>query len=144
MGWSSRGAAAKAVALVSWLCIAAAGVGAIGANWGTQASHPLPPDTVVRMLKESGFQKVKLFDAEEGTMSALRKSGLEVMVGIPNDLLYTMATNMKSAEKWVDRNVSHFLNDGVSIRYRILICFRVVTSASDDSYCSSAHLRSDD
>ncbi|KAK3152117.1 hypothetical protein QOZ80_2BG0154640 [Eleusine coracana subsp. coracana] len=115
--WSGHGAAAAAVVLVCWLCFAAAGVGAIGANWGTQASHPLSPDTVVRMLKESGFQKVKLFDAEDGTMNALKKSGLEVMVGIPNDLLYTMATSMKSAEKWVDRNVSRFHNDGVDIRY---------------------------
>ncbi|TVU33479.1 hypothetical protein EJB05_25300 [Eragrostis curvula] len=115
--WPGHGAAAAAVALVSWLCFAAAGVGAIGANWGTQASHPLSPDTVVRMLKENGFQKVKLFDAEEGTMSALKKSGLEVMVGIPNDLLYTMATSMKSAEKWVKKNVSNFHNDGVNIRY---------------------------
>ncbi|XP_062218170.1 glucan endo-1,3-beta-glucosidase 6-like [Phragmites australis] len=115
--WSGHGTAAVAVALVSWLCFAAAGVGAIGANWGTQASHPLPPDTVVQMLKDNGFQKVKLFDAEDGTMNALKKSGLEVMVGIPNDLLLTMATSMKAAEKWVDKNVSNFLNDGVNIRY---------------------------
>jgi hypothetical protein len=100
----------------------AAGVGAIGANWGTQASHPLPPDTVVKMLKGNGFQKVKLFDAEDGTMSALRKSGLEVMVGIPNELLMIMATSMKAAEKWVDKNVSNYLNDGCNIRYTFL-CF---------------------
>ena len=118
---SGHGAAAVAVALVSWLCFSSAGVGAIGANWGTQTSHPLPPDTVVRMLKDNGFQKVKLFDAEEGTMNALKKSGLEVMVGIPNDMLLTMATNMKSAEKWVDTNVSSYLNDGVNIRY-LLLC----------------------
>jgi hypothetical protein len=97
-------------------------VGAIGANWGTQASHPLPPDTVVKMLKGNGFQKVKLFDAEDGTMSALRKSGLEVMVGIPNELLMIMATSMKAAEKWVDKNVSNYLNDGCNIRYTFL-CF---------------------
>jgi glucan endo-1,3-beta-glucosidase 5/6 len=97
--WSGHGAAAAAVALVSWLCFAPTGVSAIGANWGTQASHPLSPDTVVRMLRGNGFQEVKLFDAEEDTMNALKKSRLEVMVGIPNDLLYPMATSMKSAEK---------------------------------------------
>ncbi|RLN07225.1 glucan endo-1,3-beta-glucosidase 6 [Panicum miliaceum] len=114
---SGHGAAAVAVALVSWLCFASAGIDAIGANWGTQTSHPLPPDTVVRMLKDNGFQKVKLFDAEDATMNALKKSGLEVMVGIPNDMLLTMATSMESAEKWVDTNVSSYLNDGVNIRY---------------------------
>lgn len=123
---SGHGAAAVAVVLVSWLCFAAAGVGAIGANWGTQASHPLPPDTVVQMLKDNGFKKAKLFDAEEGTMNALKKSGLEVMVGIPNDMLLTMATSMKAAEKWVDTNVSSYLNDGVSIRYLLLITISAV------------------
>ncbi|XP_040377208.1 glucan endo-1,3-beta-glucosidase 6-like [Oryza brachyantha] len=117
--WCCHGRAAAAAA-VCWLWLAAAaaaGVEAIGANWGTQASHPLPPDTVVQMLKDNGFDKVKLFDAEEGTMNALKKSGLEVMVGIPNDMLATMASNMKAANNWVDQNVSSFLNDGVKIRY---------------------------
>lgn len=92
-------------------------VSGLGANWGTQSSHPLPPATVVQMLKENGFQKVKLFDAEEGTMSALRKSGLEVMVGIPNDMLAVLATSMNAANSWVSTNVSAYINDGVNIRY---------------------------
>lgn len=91
-------------------------VSGLGANWGTQSSHPLPPATVVQMLKENGFQKVKLFDAEEGTMSALRKSGLEVMVGIPNDMLAVLATSMNAANSWVSTNVSAYINDGVNIR----------------------------
>ncbi|KAL5211533.1 hypothetical protein ABZP36_022380 [Zizania latifolia] len=115
--WSGHGGAVAAATAVSWLCLAAVGVEAIGANWGTQTSHPLPPDTVVQMLKDNGFDRVKLFDAEDGTMNALKKSGLEVMVGIPNDLLATMATSMKAANNWVDQNVSSFVNDGVKIRY---------------------------
>ena len=90
----------------------------IGANWGTQASHPLEPSKVVRMLRENGFQKVKLFDAEYGTLRALAGSGIEVMVGIPNDMLATLATSLKAAEKWVAKNVSdHISAASVNIRY---------------------------
>ncbi|KAJ4907835.1 hypothetical protein Rs2_11493 [Raphanus sativus] len=90
----------------------------IGANWGTQASHPLPPDTVVRMLRENGIQKVKLFDAEYDTLRALGKSGIEVMVGIPNEMLSTLASSLKAAEKWVAKNVStHISTNNVNIRY---------------------------
>jgi hypothetical protein len=142
--WSGNGAAAAAVALVSCLCFSAASVGAIGANWGTQASHLLSPDSVVRMLKENGFQKVKLFDAEEGPMNALKKSGLEVMVGIPNELLYPIAASMKSAEKWVDRNVSHFLNDGVNIRYLVLAAFETLQLLITVSVLQLTHIDSDD
>ncbi|KAH0449283.1 hypothetical protein IEQ34_023083 [Dendrobium chrysotoxum] len=100
----------------SWILMVGS-VSGIGANWGTQTSHPLPPSTVVQLLKDDGFQKVKLFDAEEGTMNALRNSRIEVMVGIPNDMLLTLATNVKAAEKWVSQNVSSYFNDGVNIRY---------------------------
>ncbi|XP_058113439.1 glucan endo-1,3-beta-glucosidase 6-like [Magnolia sinica] len=103
--------------VVSWFSLVGP-ASSIGANWGNQASHPLPPDIVVRLLKDNGFQKVKLFDAEEGTLNALSKSGIEVMVGIPNDMLATLAGSVKAAEKWVSKNVSsHISKNGVNIRY---------------------------
>ncbi|XP_057486064.1 glucan endo-1,3-beta-glucosidase 6-like [Actinidia eriantha] len=93
-------------------------VSGLGANWGTQTSHPLPPDTVVSMLRENRFQKVKLFDADYDSMRALGKSGIEVMVGIPNDMLLSIATSLKAAEKWVSKNVSTHINTNhVNIRY---------------------------
>lgn len=92
-------------------------VSGIGANWGTQSTHRLPPEIVVRMIKDNGIQKVKLFDADYDTLKALGKSGLEVMVGIPNDMLSTMGS-LKAAEKWVSKNVSvHISENNVNIRY---------------------------
>lgn len=94
-------------------------VSGIGANWGTQSTHRLPPEIVVRMLRENGIRKVKLFDADYDTLKALGKAGpeLEVMVGIPNDMLSTMGS-LKAAEKWVSKNVSvHISNNNVNIRY---------------------------
>lgn len=89
----------------------------IGANWGTQLSHPLPPSTVVQLLKDNGIQKVKLFDAETDVLHALRGSGIEVMVGIPNDMLATLAKSVSAAEKWVAKNVSaHVSSNSVDIR----------------------------
>ncbi|KAL2901413.1 Glucan endo-1 3-beta-glucosidase 6 [Bienertia sinuspersici] len=93
-------------------------VNGIGANWGTQSSHPLSPDVVVRLLRENGMQKVKLFDADYGTLHALGKTGIEVMVGIPNDMLSTLASSSKAAEKWVSENVTeHVKKNKVNIRY---------------------------
>ncbi|ONK68075.1 uncharacterized protein A4U43_C05F7150 [Asparagus officinalis] len=92
-------------------------VSGIGANWGTQASHPLSPSIVVQMLRDNGIQKVKLFDAEDATLTMLKKTNIEVMVGIPNELLQSLATSMKAAENWVAKNVSGYVSDGVNIRY---------------------------
>ncbi|CAK9178757.1 unnamed protein product [Ilex paraguariensis] len=102
------------VSILTWVHV----VSGIGANWGTQATHQLPPDTVVRLLWENGIQKVKLFDASYDTLKALGKYEIEVMVGIPNDMLASMASSMKAAEKWVDKNVStHMTTNNVNIRY---------------------------
>lgn len=95
--------------------------GGLAVNWGLQASHPLPSDIVVKLLKDNGFDKVKLFEADPNAMEALGKSGIQVMVGIPNDMLAGMASSVQIAERWVDRNVSYYLsNRGVDIKYVIL------------------------
>lgn len=89
----------------------------IGVNWGTMASHKLPPKVVVQMLKDNGIQKVKLFDSEFSTMSALAGSGIEVMVAIPNDQLSAM-NSYDRAKQWVRRNITRFNFDGgVNIKY---------------------------
>ena len=72
MGWGSvKDRAIGFVCLFTMLC----GVSGIGVNWGTQASHPLPPGTIVKLLRENGFQRVKLFDADYGTQKASSKFG---------------------------------------------------------------------
>lgn len=103
--------------LVSW------GSG-IGVNWGTLSTHPLPPSTVVKMLRDNGFQKVKLFDADSSILNALSNSGIQVMVGIPNDMLSVMANSLQAAENWVSKNISsHISSNGVDIRLsKIYIC----------------------
>lgn len=88
----------------------------IGVNWGTMASHELPARVVVKMLKDNGIKKVKLFDADDTTMNALIASDLDVMVAIPNDQLASMNT-YKRAKEWVQRNVTRYnYNGGVKIK----------------------------
>lgn len=51
--------------LLPALCMMPWPAAAVGVNWGTQLSHPLAASTMVQLLKDNGFDKVKLFDAEE-------------------------------------------------------------------------------
>uniref|UniRef100_A0A7N0UYR7 Glucan endo-1,3-beta-D-glucosidase n=1 Tax=Kalanchoe fedtschenkoi TaxID=63787 RepID=A0A7N0UYR7_KALFE len=89
----------------------------LGVNWGTMATHKLPPKTVVQMLKDNGIQKVKLFDADESTMSALAGSGIQVMIAIPNNQLDAM-NSYDTAKKWVKKNVTAYnFEGGVNIKY---------------------------
>ncbi|KAF7819300.1 glucan endo-1,3-beta-glucosidase 8 [Senna tora] len=89
----------------------------LGVNWGTQATHMLPPDTVVQMLKDNGIQKVKLFDADDSTMKALAGTSIEVMVAIPNNQLAAM-NDFDRAKQWVRKNVTRYnFKGGVNIKY---------------------------
>lgn len=89
----------------------------LGVNWGTMANHKLPPKVVVQMLKDNGIKKVKLFDADQTTMSALAGSDIEVMVAIPNADLSAMGSYAR-AKDWVRRNVTRYnFQGGVNIKY---------------------------
>ncbi|KAJ0961153.1 hypothetical protein J5N97_000868 [Dioscorea zingiberensis] len=92
--------------------------GAIGVNWGSLMSHRLPPSTVVRMLKDNGINKVKLFDADGSTVNAFARTGIELMLGIPNDQLSHLARDYNNAQRWVTHNVTKYLHiGGFDIKY---------------------------
>ncbi|KAL6539901.1 hypothetical protein OROHE_011672 [Orobanche hederae] len=92
-------------------------VESLGVNWGTMANHKLPPKIVVQMLKDNGINKVKLFDADQSTMSALAGTDIEVMVAIPNDQLSAMGSYDR-ARDWVRRNITRYnFTGGVNIKY---------------------------
>ncbi|KAJ9538786.1 hypothetical protein OSB04_031519 [Centaurea solstitialis] len=93
------------------------GVG-VGVNWGTMSSHQLPAEQVVEMMKENGFKKVKLFEAERRIMEALIGSDIEVMVAIPNFMLLDMSQDPSYADYWVDDNITTYAYPGgVDIKY---------------------------
>lgn len=117
-------------------------VDGLACNWGLQASHPLPPDIVVKLLKDNGFDKVKLFEADPNALEALGKSGIQVMVGIPNDMLAGIASSVQIAERWVEKNVSYYLsNRGVDIRYTNAHCYSLCFIQDVFIFFKPSHLK---
>ncbi|PIA43305.1 hypothetical protein AQUCO_02000610v1 [Aquilegia coerulea] len=89
----------------------------LGVNWGTRATHPLPGGIVVKLLKDNGFDKVKLFEPDPDALKALGNSGIQVMVGIPNEFLLPLSNSVQAAVDWVRQNVSTYISRyGVDIR----------------------------
>ncbi|XP_012839262.1 PREDICTED: glucan endo-1,3-beta-glucosidase 9 [Erythranthe guttata] len=95
----------------------------IGVNWGTAASHPLPPHKVVELLKSNGIAKVKLSDADPLILQSLSGSNIRVTVGIPNSMLRGLNSSLKAAESWVHDNLTRFVSDGAS---RVLVDYVAV------------------
>ncbi|XP_057445209.1 glucan endo-1,3-beta-glucosidase 5-like isoform X3 [Lotus japonicus] len=91
---------------------------AIGVNWGTVSFHKLKPSTVVELLKDNKIPKVKLFEAEHAVLKALMGSGIQVMVGIPNEMLPLLSSSPAASDLWVHQNVSAYMGKGgADIRY---------------------------
>ncbi|CAN1842433.1 Glucan endo-1,3-beta-glucosidase 8 [Linum perenne] len=93
----------------------------VGVNWGSITSHPMSPGIVVQMLKDNGFQKLKLFESDSYTVNKLGGTDIEVMLGIPNNQLKDLAKDYGNAKDWVKENVSdHMSNEKdkhVNIKY---------------------------
>eukprot|EP00262_Sarcandra_glabra_P010382 TRINITY_DN25646_c0_g1_i1.p1 TRINITY_DN25646_c0_g1~~TRINITY_DN25646_c0_g1_i1.p1 ORF type:complete len:501 (+),score=71.99 TRINITY_DN25646_c0_g1_i1:143-1645(+) len=90
----------------------------VGVNWGTISSHRLPPSIVVDLMKLNNIGKVKIFDADPVVLRSLMGSGLEVMVGIPNDMLSGLSSSTALSDAWVRENVSRYVGKGgADIRY---------------------------
>lgn len=85
---------------------------AVGVNWGTVSLHKLKPSVVVDLLKDNKIPKVKLFEAEPDVLKALMGSGIQIMVGIPNEMLSLIGSSPSAADLWVRQNVSSYLSKG--------------------------------
>ncbi|KAF7803890.1 glucan endo-1,3-beta-glucosidase 5 [Senna tora] len=104
--------------LLAWSIWAPMAESAIGVNWGTVSFHKLKPSTVVDLLKENKIPKVKLFEAEPDVLRALVGSGIQIMVGIPNDMLSLLGSSPSAADLWLRQNVSAYMGKGgADIRY---------------------------
>jgi hypothetical protein len=107
------------VVVVVAVAVAAAGVGVegLGVNWGTMATRRLPPKVMGQLLKDNGFKKVKIFDADEKTMMGLAGTGIETMIAVPNDMLAAVG-DYRRAQEWVKKNVTKYdFDGGVNIKY---------------------------
>ncbi|XP_050880906.1 glucan endo-1,3-beta-glucosidase 9 [Lathyrus oleraceus] len=94
------------------ICSIACVAEAVGVNWGTMSSHPLPPVKVVKLLKSNNINKVKLFDAKPDVLQALSGSNIGVTVGIPNVMLRSLNSSRKAADNWVHDNVTRYVSNG--------------------------------
>lgn len=85
-------------------------VSAVGVNWGTFSSHPLPPSKVVQsLLRTNNIGRVKLSDANSGVLESLSGTGIGVVVGIPNEMLKSLSSSKKAAQSWVHDNITRYI-----------------------------------
>lgn len=88
---------------------------AVGVCYGGLGNNLPNAQEVVNLYKQQGIKRMRLFDANKWALEALRGSNIELILGVGNSELPSMA-NAGNAEKWVQENVKKYY-PSVKIRY---------------------------
>ncbi|KAK8523538.1 hypothetical protein V6N13_113482 [Hibiscus sabdariffa] len=89
--------------------------GTYGINYGRIANNILSPDEVVTLLKAAKIKNVRIYDFDHSVLKAFSGTGLELVVGLPNENLRDVSANADHAMNWVKDNVQAYL-PGTQIR----------------------------
>ncbi|CAA2998656.1 glucan endo-1,3-beta-glucosidase 11-like [Olea europaea subsp. europaea] len=104
--------------------MARAFTGTYGINYGRIADNIPSPDEVVTLLRAAKIKNVRIYNAEQSVLKAFKGTGLELVVGLPNEFVKEMSANADHALTWVKDNVMAFLPDtnivGIAVGNEVL------------------------
>ncbi|KAG5616990.1 hypothetical protein H5410_016814 [Solanum commersonii] len=81
------------------------GVDGIGVNYGFLGNNLPPPAQVINLLKSRNFQKTRIFDPNPDVLKALEGSCISLILGVRNEDLQQLASDLTFATNWVNTNV---------------------------------------
>ncbi|KAI3862638.1 hypothetical protein MKW92_003176 [Papaver armeniacum] len=98
--------------------------GTYGINYGRIADNIPSPDKVVKLLKAAKIKNVRIYDADHSVLKAFKGSGLDLVIGLPNEYLKDMSFDPNNAMSWVRTNVQQFLPEtrirGIAVGNEVL------------------------
>ncbi|MQM05511.1 hypothetical protein Taro_038324 [Colocasia esculenta] len=100
-------ATAVVISLLVWLGAVTGSY--VGINIGTDSSNLPPAVEIVSILRDQGIRHVRLFYADHQLLNALANTGIEVVVGIPNDQILRIGQSRTGAAEWVKNNIATFV-----------------------------------
>lgn len=85
--------------------------GTYGINYGRLANNIPSPNDVVRLLKAAKIKNVRIYDFDPSVLKAFSGSGLDLVIGLPNEYVKEMSSNADHALTWVKQNVQAYVPD---------------------------------
>ncbi|KAG8099577.1 hypothetical protein GUJ93_ZPchr0013g37326 [Zizania palustris] len=99
----------KGVVMLLMLTILTVSGAFVGVNVGTNVLNLPSASDIVSILKEKKIQHVRLLNSDNQMLIALANTGIEVMVGVPNDQLLRLGQSRSTAADWINKNVAAYI-----------------------------------
>ncbi|XP_059453458.1 glucan endo-1,3-beta-glucosidase, basic vacuolar isoform-like [Corylus avellana] len=116
---SNRSSMAAIVLLLGLLVanLGTTGGESIGVCYGMMGNNLASTSEVISLYRSNNIKRMRIYDPNQAVLQALRDSNIELMLGVPNSDLQSLATNPSNANSWVQRNVLSFWP---SVRFRYI------------------------
>ncbi|XP_071737210.1 glucan endo-1,3-beta-glucosidase 14-like [Rutidosis leptorrhynchoides] len=98
--------------------------GTYGINYGRLANNIPSPKDVVRLLKAAKIKNVRIYDYDKNVLDAFRGSGLDLVIGLPNENVKDLSNSADHALTWVKDYVQAYVPDthivGIAVGNEVL------------------------
>ncbi|KAG0477317.1 hypothetical protein HPP92_014158 [Vanilla planifolia] len=88
----------------------------IGVCYGMLGDNLPPPSEVIALYKVSNFEAMRLYNANHKVLQTLKGSNIQLLLGVPNELLQSFASDANAANAWIQTNVVSYSAD-INFRY---------------------------
>ncbi|XP_074310479.1 glucan endo-1,3-beta-glucosidase-like [Silene latifolia] len=77
----------------------------IGVAYGKLGDNLPSPQQVVNLFRNNGITKMRIYWPDQQTLQALKGSGIQLFLNVPNEDIQGLAQDPSQATRWVQRNV---------------------------------------
>ncbi|KAL1825381.1 hypothetical protein ACET3Z_012159 [Daucus carota] len=101
----------------------------VGVCYGTFADNQPSAQEAVGLVQSIGIKRMRLYGPDHNALNSLRNTGIEVVLGVPNDHLPWIASNQDNAKQWIQGNVQNYQN----VNFRFIVVGNGITPFHDQT-----------